>query len=189
MKNKAAACGAVSFVGIVAIGLVVLVAAATGAGAGANVVRASGPLVRYADPYGTGAANPIEEGATATVRATEDASGKTLVSVQVRGLPADREFGAHVHVGACNNNKAGGHYQHVPAPTGGNTSAYANPDNEIWLDFTTNAAGNASAQASVDWTFRTDGANALMIHDHATTATDPGAGTAGAKLACLDVDF
>jgi len=27
------------------------------------------------------------------------------------------------------------------------------------------------------------------IHDHHTGHTDPGAGTAGAKLACLDVDF
>jgi hypothetical protein len=36
---------------------------------------------------------------------------------------------------------------------------------------------------------RTDGANAVILHDHHTTEANPGAGTAGSKLACLNVDF
>jgi Cu-Zn family superoxide dismutase len=174
---------------MITIGMVMLIVAASGAAAGARVVRASGDLIRYSDPYGTGVENPISTGASATVHATEGANGKTIVTLQVRGLPANREFGAHAHVLACNNNKAGGHYQNVPAAPSGNTSDFANPQNEIWLDFTTNSAGNGSAQTTVAWTFRTDGANAVIIHDHHTTDTDPGAGTAGSKLACLNVDF
>lgn len=166
-------------------GFSVVAALALPAAGSATTVTSAGALTLYADPYGNGTANPIEPGATARVHAVEDANGSTIVTVQFSGLPANREFGSHVHVLGCAVNKAGGHYQNV-AGTG---AAFANPANEVWLDFETNEAGNATAKATVDWTFRPDGANAVIVHDHHTAHVDPGAGTAGSKLACLDVDF
>jgi Cu-Zn family superoxide dismutase len=147
---------------------------------GADVVRAEGSLTAYDNPYGTGAANPTAGGA-ARVHAVANSSGedgKTIVTLHVTGLAPNREFGSHVHILACGDNKAGGHYRNDPAGP-------ATPDNEIWLDFTTNGAGSGRAQAVVDWTIRPGGAKAVIIHDH---ETEPG-GAAGPKLACLDVAF
>jgi Cu-Zn family superoxide dismutase len=169
----------------VGVGRVALASMAAQAGAAATVVQASGPLVRYDNPYGDGTANPVLAGATARVHAVEGAAGKTIVTLEVDGLTPDREFGSHVHVGACNVNKAGGHYQNVP----GTGEAFANPENEVWLDFETDDAGHGFAQAKVNWEFRSNGANAVIIHDHSTPEHDPVAGVAGPKLACLDVDF
>jgi Cu-Zn family superoxide dismutase len=142
----------------------------------ARVVTARGPLTVYADPYGDGTPNPAD-GGSATVLSFTTAGVKTIVTLRVRGLAPDREFGAHAHVLGCTDTQGGGHYQNVPGT--------ANDANEIWLDFTTNSSGTGVAHTQVDWAFRADGANSVVIHDH---ATDP-AGTAGPKLACLDVQF
>jgi len=164
----------------------VTLGAAIASAEGAKVVRSSGDLTVYANPYGNGTDNPISGGA-ASVHSVTTPSGKTIVTLHVSGLPADRSFGSHVHKLACSNNKAGGHYQNVPAvpPVSVNDPSVANPDNEVWLDFTTNAAGNGEAHAEVDFAFRADGANAVIIHDHHTES----GGVAGAKLACLNVNF
>ena len=162
-------------------GVLVAIAAVLAAGAvsaaGANVIHVGGALTVYANPYGNGAPNPIADG-EATITSVATPNGKTIVSLHVSGLPANREFGSHVHILACDDNKAGGHYRDDPAGP-------ASPNNEIWLDFTTNASGHGEAHAVVDWTIRSDGAKAIIIHDHSTD----GAGVAGAKLACLNVDF
>ncbi len=152
----------------------VAVPATSYAGPG-SVVTAAGPLTVYPDPYGDGSPNSTEGGQAAVLAVTT--GGKTLVTVRVRGLAPNREYGAHAHVLGCTDSQGGGHYQNVP----GNAS----PTNEIWLDFTTNSVGSASSLTVVDWVIRPDGANAVVIHDH---ETDP-AGTAGPKLACLDVNF
>jgi Cu-Zn family superoxide dismutase len=167
------------------VGFSAITAMTVSAAGSATSVGSSGSLTRYDNPYANGTANPIEEGAEARVHAIEDASGRTIVTLHVSGLPANRPFGSHVHLLACGDNNAGGHYQNDP----GTGHDHANAANEVWLDFETNAAGNATAKATVDWTFRANGANAVVIHDRHTTHGDPGAGTAGAKLACLDVDF
>jgi hypothetical protein len=131
----------------------------------------------FADPFGNGAPNPAE-GVRGFVHHNTTGDGRTHVVLQVRGLPPNRDFGSHVHALPCNDNKAGGHYRNDPAGP-------ATPANEIWLDFTTNAAGNGSAQAVVDFLIRPAGAHAVIIHDHTTDQ----AGAAGPKLACLDVNF
>lgn len=138
----------------------------------------NGQLTIYADPYSTGAANPISDSGSARVQAITTPNGKTIVTLHVRGLPANRAFGAHVHILGCDNNKAGGHYRNDPAGP-------ATPENEIWLDFTSNAAGRGQAHAVVDFAIRPGAANAVVIHDRHTDA----AGAAGAKLACLNVGF
>jgi hypothetical protein len=135
------------------------------------------PWTVFADPFGNGTPNPTE-GVRGFVHHNTTGDGRTHVVLQVRGLPPDRGFGSHVHMLPCNNNKAGGHYRNDPAGP-------ADPVNEIWLDFTTNAAGNGSAQAFNDFLIRPNGAHAVIIHDH-TTETG---GVAGPKLACLDVNF
>lgn len=162
-----------------------LLGIATPAQAAAERVRAEGPWVSYN-------ATLVPADATARVQEVRTASGSTVVTLQVRGLRANREYGAHAHVNACGatGGAAGPHYQDVIAPTElPNDPAYANPDNEVWLDFTTDDEGNGSAQALVRWQFRSGGANSVVMHDHAT-ATDPGtAGTAGPRLACFTVPF
>lgn len=66
---------------------------------------------------------------------------------------------------------------------------YANPRNEIWLDFSTDRLGTGFARSTVDWTFGARRAHSVVVHE-THTHTNPGhAGTAGARLACLDVAF
>ncbi|MFK4362908.1 hypothetical protein ABH939_006443 [Rhodococcus sp. 27YEA6] len=67
--------------------------------------------------------------------------------------------------------------------------AYANPSNEVWLDITTNANGNAQSTATVDWKFREGGAQSVVIHADRTKDALGEAGTAGDRLACIDEDF
>jgi Cu-Zn family superoxide dismutase len=153
----------------------------------AGVVRAEGALLRYDNPYGDGRPNPFPVGTRARVHAVRTGSGRTVVTLHVFGATPNRAFGSHVHVSPCAENKAGGHYQHEVAPPGQAADPrWANPRNEVWLDLHTDAQGNGSAHAVVNFTFRANGANAVILHDQ---HTDHGSGKAGAKLGCLDVDF
>ncbi|WP_007510373.1 superoxide dismutase family protein [Pseudofrankia sp. EUN1h] len=118
------------------------------------------------------------------------ANGQTLTLLAVRGLPPNQHFGAHVHMNACGENPeaAGSHYQNRVDPTQPSVNPdYANPQNEIWLDFTTDAAGSAHVESNVGWTFGARPHKSIVIHaEH--TSTEPGhAGTAGARLACVNV--
>ncbi|HWL37181.1 MAG TPA: superoxide dismutase family protein [Frankiaceae bacterium] len=148
--------------------------------AGATRVDAAGPLTRY------DAAIPA--GATARVHAVLTPSGRTVVTLVVDGFPADTEYGSHMHQKPCGATgaDAGGHYQNVP----GSDPALGNPDNEVWLDFTTDAGGHGEASASVAWhpvrdTAHPFGANSVIVHRDETA---PGGG-AGPRLACLTVPF
>ena len=140
----------------------------------------------FADPYGNGAPNPAA-GVTGKVLAVKTGSGKTHVMLHVQGIAPRRTFGAHAHILPCAEMKGGGHYQNVPAPapTPATDPQYANADNEIWLDFTTNPDGVGHAKATVQWQIRPGGARSVVIHDHATGT----GGVAGARLACIDVPF
>lgn len=117
--------------------------------------------------------------------------GTTTVLV-ISGLLPHHEYGAHAHVNSCGatGDAAGGHFQHVPDPVKPSVDpTYANPHNEIWLDFTTDRSGIGHATSTVDWTFDGQRAKSVVIHE-THTHTNPGhAGTAGGRLACLDVGF
>lgn len=126
---------------------------------------------------------------------TDDDDGRTTVTLTVTGLEPNRDFGAHVHTRPCGPNPAdaGPHYQNMvdPAATPDSPStdpAYANPQNEIWLDFTTDESGNARVMSTVDWEFRDDEAESVVIHDHHTMTAPGEAGMAGDRLACIDED-
>ncbi|OLR94308.1 hypothetical protein [Actinokineospora bangkokensis] len=111
----------------------------------------------------------------------------TSVVVVATGLLPGRAYGAHVHQRACGlrPEDAGPHTQHRVDPVQPSVDpVYANPRNEVWLDFTTDRAGNAVSITTVPWRLSTRPAKSLVLHaEH--THTDPGhAGTAGARVAC-----
>jgi Cu-Zn family superoxide dismutase len=127
----------------------------------------------------------------ATVAATA-APNKTTVTLGVTGLQPNHAYGAHVHTKQCGPQPAdsGPHYQDKKDPVSPSTDpTYANPNNEVWLDFTTDATGSATTASTVAWNFRAGEANSVVIHA-AHTATEPGkAGTAGDRLACITAAF
>lgn len=117
-------------------------------------------------------------------RATAEALGDGMVvSMMVTGLPPSRDFGAHLHKLPCSQMMAGGHYQDRRG--GANDPAFANPENEIWLDFSTTPAGGGEASAAVGWVPRVGEAASIVIHENPTGD----GGIAGAKLFCTDIAF
>ncbi|MFF0814722.1 superoxide dismutase family protein [Rhodococcus sp. NPDC003318] len=123
-------------------------------------------------------------------------NGRTTVTFSAQGLAPNRDFGVHVHTRPCGPqpSDSGPHYQNVVDPAAtpeapSSDPAYANPQNEVWLDVTTDASGHAQASTAVEWEFRDGEANSLVLHAQ-HTMTGPGqAGMAGARLACVDEEF
>src|SRR5690242_17017375 len=113
------------------------------------LATSTGTWMVYADPYGNGNPNPAM-GITGSAEAVANGAGMRL-SLTVSTLPPNRAFGSHLHKLACDNMKAGGHYQDMPFPTGSNANdpMFANATNEAWLDFTTDAMGKAQSQSTV----------------------------------------
>jgi Cu-Zn family superoxide dismutase len=142
-----------------------------------------------ADTYNTALAP-----AGARLEATMTPLGEsTIAALRVSGMLPDRGYAAHAHTTACNVNpaSAGPHYQNRidPAATAEAPSTnpeFANPQNEIWLDFHTNASGSGSSRTTVPFVFTTRGPGSIVVHEAQQTATGPGqAGQAGARIACL----
>jgi superoxide dismutase, Cu-Zn family len=155
-----------------------------------DVARSSGALVRY--PQADAAAN-APEGARARVQSVETADGRTVVTLHVSGMEPHARYGVHAHVSPCGSTggAAGPHFQHVVDPVSPSVDpAYANPHNEVWLDLTTNRAGEGRAKTVLDWQFSPTRRPASVILHERHTATAPGvAGTAGKRVACLTVPF
>jgi superoxide dismutase, Cu-Zn family len=160
-----------------------------GESGGKMLATSSGPWTVFPDPYAPmspGMPNPITSsiGGTAT---GFDMGGKLKITLAMTGLPPNREFGAHLHKKACTDEKAGGHYQNNMWPDGSSPTdpMYANNDNEVWLDFTTDATGKGGNTRMVEWLPRPGQAKAIIIH-HMKTGTG---GAAGARLACMPLEF
>ncbi len=108
----------------------------------------------------------------------------TVVVLGLWGLDrssAGTMYGAHVHVGACiagDGAAAGKHYN----ATGG---AVIDETTEVWLDFTVRRGGTAIAVSRVPFVIPQGGARSIVIHAMATLPN----GTAGARLACLPLEF
>ncbi|WP_245979289.1 superoxide dismutase family protein [Streptomyces diacarni] len=116
--------------------------------------------------------------------------GATSVQLEVGGLPRNRTYGAHVHTEPCGAepDEGGPHYQNKKDPVRPSTDPrYANPRNEVWLDFTTNAKGEGKAVSRHDWTFRKGEARSVVLHESGTRTEAGHAGEAGARLACFTV--
>ncbi|RYC10784.1 superoxide dismutase family protein [Nocardioides zhouii] len=106
--------------------------------------------------------------------------GGTDVRLMVRGLPANRPFGAHVHVTPCGTDPlaSGGHYQH------GTTGTLA--EREVWLDFTTDEEGNGVGSTHISWLIAAGTAGSVVIHANPTNTTT---GAAGPRQVCTNVPF
>lgn len=132
----------------------------------------------------------VPPGATAKVTFTRTGYG-TTVALAVTGLVPDRAYGAHLHTNPCTAipEDAGPHYQNHKDPASPSTNpAYANPQNEVWLDFTASAAGDASSTAAHGWDFSaTAPPRSLVLHAEHTHTAAGEAGKAGARVACLTI--
>ncbi|MTD56228.1 superoxide dismutase family protein [Amycolatopsis pithecellobii] len=119
-------------------------------------------------------------------------NGQTTVHLTASGLLPGTQYGSHVHTKPCGAKPAdsGPHYQNEKDPVSPSVDPkYANAQNEVWLDFTTDSSGTANASATVGWRFRPGEANAIVLHAM-HTSTEPGkAGGAGDRLACLTAKF
>lgn len=116
----------------------------------------------------------------------------TRVDLEVAGLVPGHEYGAHLHTDPCGPDPAdsGPHYQNIVDPGADGPSVdprYANPWNEVWLDFTADEAGEGAATATVGWRVRPGEASSVVIHEHHTATGHGEAGTAGARVACVNV--
>ncbi len=113
---------------------------------------------------------------------TQERDGATRVALRLRGLDAaaaGNRYGAHIHVGPCvagDGAAAGPHYN-----AGGGVSE----ETEVWLDFVIGANGTAAASTTVPFVIAPGTAQSLVIH---ALPTDP-TGAAGARIACLPVEF
>ncbi|BCJ50881.1 hypothetical protein Asp14428_23560 [Actinoplanes sp. NBRC 14428] len=130
----------------------------------------------------------VPPGATAQVTITTTNQG-IRVRLAVTKLVARRAYGAHLHSMSCTSvpDDAGPHYQHRTDPSKPSVDpAYANPRNEVWLDFTTDPRGAATVASVQNWTLDpVRPPRSLVLHSE-LTRTDPGkAGTAGPRVACL----
>lgn len=121
----------------------------------------------------------------------------THVTLQVEDMLPDRGYAAHAHTRSCGDNgeAAGPHFQHEedPEATPEDPSTdpdYANPENEIWLDFTTDSEGNGESETTVPFVFDDRAPGSVVIHANEETSTEPGsAGQAGDRIACISVPF
>ena len=98
------------------------------------------------------------------------AKNKTTVDLHVEGLNSNEKYPSHVHNLPCGEKGGGGHYQH---DKGGKVDAV----NEIWLTFTSNAAGIGSKTASHGYMARPD-AQSIVIHDSTSDKT---------RIACINL--
>lgn len=156
--------------------------------AGLIVAAAAVPALAGNAIHATGALTDLS---TTTAQATDGAwavasatvtGDRTVVRLNVKDLPAaeaGRTFGAHVHTGPCvedSGSAAGPHYN-----DGGGISE----ETEVWLDFTVTGGGTGHATAIVPFAIPDGAAHSIVIHALPTAAD----GTAGARLACLPLDF
>lgn len=171
--------------------------------AGAAPTDAAGIRFDFASgtygPPGTGASavtydeKLVPEGANARVVTFGHPTIGTTTGIAVAGLLPNRDYGVHAHTKPCgpNGDAAGPHFQNEPDPvTPSVDPKYANPRNEVWMDFTTNRSGVGHGVSNVDWSATDERApKSVLIHEM-RTLTGPGeAGMAGDRLACINVDF
>lgn len=146
-----------------------------------------GPLVRAGGSLSDlqAAAGPFD-GAYAVVQIVASAGGSHTV-LRVRGIHgADGQtFGAHLHAGPCvagDGAAALGHYN--TDVIAGDPTPEISEDTEVWLDFAVDD-GAGTATASVPF-IPLPGDRSVVIH---ALATDHHTGLAGARLACLPVQW
>lgn len=165
-------------------------ASPTPAGSFAADLVASGTFLPYQEGSTAITYDPavVPAGATARVAITKTAAGMR-VGLTTAGMVPRRAYGAHLHTEPCTAlpDQAGPHYQHRHDPVKPSVNpAYANPRNEIWLDFTADATGESSTVSEQDWAFPPgESARSLILHAQQTRTAPGEAGMAGPRVACL----
>ena len=153
-----------------------------------NVTTASATTTK-AETY-----NPALVPVGAHLKAALTPSGEsTNAEFIASGLLPNRGYAVHADVNSCGGvpDAEGPHYQNRidPAATARAPSTnpeYANPNNEIWLDLRTDAAGSGTSRTTVPFVFTDRGPGSIVVYEAPQTATGPGqAGKAGAPVACL----
>jgi Cu-Zn family superoxide dismutase len=164
-----------------AIGIAGVAFVAGAAAAAPKLIQSNDDLTDFATASGQ-----ATDGARAHVRVEATESGGTRVRLHVTGLDHEavgRTLGAHVHRGPCvvdAGGTASTHYKH------GDQTVTATPANEIWLDFVVQEGGVGDADTTVGFVVPPDAAGSVVIHERGTD--NPGGG-AGARYACIPVDF
>ena len=146
----------------------------------------SGPLTDL-QPYSTG---PFD-GADAVVKVIESPTGDTKFGIRIKGIgpSAVGEFGAHMHVGPCvagDPAAALGHYN--TDRLAGIATPRISPETEVWLDLVPDEDGVAVDHTQVPFLPDPGENNARSIVIH-VEATDEDTGLAGARQACLPLEF
>ena len=126
-----------------------------------------------------GALTPFADGTGGSISGhahmVRNASGSTIVSLNVKGLTPGGTYASHVHAQPCAVGAADGHYKHDP-------TGPATPPNEIWPGggpFVANGGGNASGQAVASFTAGPS-AVSVVVHDLSLVAP-------ANKVACADL--
>jgi Cu/Zn superoxide dismutase len=125
------------------------------------------------------------DGARAKVQLQTDGDS-TRMALVVRGIDpslAGGRYGAHLHVGPCvagDGAAALGHYNVSTADP-----VVISDQTEVWLDFTVTADGEGRSGARVPFVPVPDD-RSVVIH---ALPTNPVTGAAGARLACLPVEW
>jgi Cu-Zn family superoxide dismutase len=132
---------------------------------------------------------PIGAAMTATVIPTSEGS---MAELTVFGLLPNRAYVAYAYTKACGAtaDAAGRRFQnHLdPAESARAPSTnpeYANPENEIWLDVRTDAAGAGDSRTTVPFTLSDRTPGSFVVHDAVLSTTKGHAGKAGDRVACL----
>jgi superoxide dismutase, Cu-Zn family len=122
-------------------------------------------------------------------------SGETTnVEVDANGLLPNRSYAVQAHTNACSEipDSQGPRYQNRVDPAASwpvrpsVNPEYANPNNEVWIELRTDAAGSGTASTTVPFVFTDRGPASIVLHEAEQIATGPGeAGQAGPRVACL----
>jgi hypothetical protein len=128
------------------------------------------------------------DSAKAKLKVTQTSNGNTTFSLEVEEIDgfAGKEFGSHLHIGPCLEEKplaAGDHY----------TNPYLDPtlpleDREVWFTVVPNEDGVAADETVVPYVPEDpdgDGIMSIVIH---TGTTNPDTGLAGPREVCLPLE-
>ena len=127
----------------------------------------------------------------------DDRGGTTEIRLEVDGLLPNRGYAAHAHATPAarpaTRPARTSRTEVDPAAAPGKPStdpAYANPQNEIWLDLRTDGDGDGESRAEVPVRLHRPRPGVDRDPRGRDDGTAPGqAGSAGARLACLTVPF
>jgi superoxide dismutase, Cu-Zn family len=134
------------------------------------------------------------DGATASVRIMQTSDNGTNFKLRVEDIASSAEgteFGAHLHVGSCEEDDFGGklagpHYNDQMFPAGTLTDyskAVKSAETEVWFDLVPDDNGITADSTLVPFIpVDLDGTMSIVIH---AEQTNPDTGGAGPRQACL----